>query len=213
MPTELALAARLGIGRGTVRAAYELLRQDGLIERRPGRGTTATASANRRMNNDLGDWSSFRAEQARHGNPVDLISASIGEVDTPAEVAAALAMPVKSRVILVERVLGCAGDPAVWFRSWLHPACRIDSAADARRPLYSLIRAAGGPAPASSHEQLFADGADTAMSRVLGLRRATPVLVRRRIVRDGGGHVLEFNLGIYRTDRCLLTLMTRLGGA
>lgn len=45
LPPERALAARLGIGRGTVSAAYELLSEQGIIDRRQGRGTEITGGA------------------------------------------------------------------------------------------------------------------------------------------------------------------------
>jgi DNA-binding transcriptional MocR family regulator len=42
LPPERALAVHLGVGRGTVAAAYELLSEQGVIDRRQGRGTEIT---------------------------------------------------------------------------------------------------------------------------------------------------------------------------
>lgn len=43
LPPERALAARLGVGRGTVGAAYALLRDSALVDRRQGRGTEVSS--------------------------------------------------------------------------------------------------------------------------------------------------------------------------
>jgi DNA-binding transcriptional MocR family regulator len=45
LPPERLLAAQLGVGRGSVGAAYELLRRQGLVDRRQGRGTEIVAGA------------------------------------------------------------------------------------------------------------------------------------------------------------------------
>lgn len=52
LPAERHLADAAGVGRSTVVAAYELLRQDGLVERRQGSGTTVRPGAVSRASRD-----------------------------------------------------------------------------------------------------------------------------------------------------------------
>ena len=49
LPPERRLAPRLSVGRGTVVAAYELLRQEHVVERRQGSGTRVVATGSGRV--------------------------------------------------------------------------------------------------------------------------------------------------------------------
>src|ERR1700761_5195815 len=64
LPDEVALAARLGVSRGTIRSGISKLVFEGLLDRKAGVGTRVT---NRNVESGIREWHSFTREMASKG--------------------------------------------------------------------------------------------------------------------------------------------------
>lgn len=202
-PTEPALARELKVSRNTVRAAMARLESEGLLERKPRVGTRVAAA---RPHVSLAEWYSFSGEMRRQGIEVQDFEFSVRHEPADAEIAAGLGIDPGTPVWLLHRVRGWDDVPAVVSDSWLHPDVALTGSEDFHRPLYQVIGEAGGAAPAVSREEITAATAAPPIAKALGIGRAEPVLVRKRVILDARGRPIEFNVNHYRTDRYTLTL-------
>lgn len=207
LPDEISLAAELKVGRGTVRQAIGALVAEGLLVRRRGVGTRKAPPP---IAGDLAAFRSFSREMAGAGVSVRLVAARLETVPADAEVAAALAVAAGSPVAHLLRVRGDDHGPIAAFASWLHPRCGLAAGDDLARPLYDLIGGRGGPQPAGADEELLAVAADDGLAATLACDPGTPLLERRRRVRDRDGACFEVARVHYRSDRFRLRLA--LGG-
>ena len=204
LPDELSLAKDLGISRGTVRQAIDQLVRQGLIERRRGIGTRVVPAHERRIQHDLGAWASFAREMEEQGVSMRILRSGVGIEAADEVLAASLGLDAGTPVVRLERLRGDARGPVARFVSWLHPRLGLDPGQDWSRPLYTIIRAAGGPSPRTSDEELSVEDADAGLAADLDIAAESAVLVRRRVVRDGDGAVIEVATNHYRRDRFVL---------
>src|SRR5882757_10327045 len=68
LPDEMALAAQLGVSRGTVRSGISKLVYEGVLERKAGVGTRVS---NRHFESGIQEWRSFTREMASKGIKVE----------------------------------------------------------------------------------------------------------------------------------------------
>jgi len=88
LPDEESMANRLGVSRGTARAALARLVQEGVLERRPGVGTRVARQ--RPAESGIRSWRSFSREMAAKGITVVNFSTTVRAVAAPAQAAQAL---------------------------------------------------------------------------------------------------------------------------
>lgn len=208
LPDELTLAEQLGVSRGTLRAALGRLVFEGLLDRRPGRGTRV---ARRASESGIAAWRSLTREMARKGVAVETFQRDWRAV--PASPAAALALQVETgrKVPRLDRLRGWNGAPVLHSRSWFHPRLRLTGQEDYSRPLYEAIEEATGVAADSAHEELLAVAADARMAGLLRVPRRSPLLLRRHVVFDRRQRPMEFAEVHYVSDRFSLTIDLRRG--
>jgi GntR family transcriptional regulator len=100
LPSERAVAARLGLARGTVRQVFDRLVVDGLVDRRPGGGTYTAAAQTEHVQM----MTSFSNEiRARGGEPRSVVLAAVVE-QAPPRIARGLGLPEGSQVFRLERL-------------------------------------------------------------------------------------------------------------
>jgi len=203
LPTEVTLAAHLHVSRNTLRAAMTRLEAEGLLQRTPKVGTRVGRS---QPHTSLRQWHSFTEEMRRQGITVENYALALRHTRAANDVAAALGVDPTRELWRLQRVRGWDGVPAVLAISWLHPDLKLTGNEDFRAPLYEVIHRASGRTPAVSREQISALKADATVAAALNLAAGAPVLLRRRIIQDGKGRPIEYNLNYYRTDRYTLTL-------
>jgi len=206
MPDELTIANRLGVSRGTARAALGRLVQEGLLERKAGVGTRV---AKQRAESGIRAWRSFSGEMAAKGITVENFSSEFRRYRATEEVARALEVPPGSSVQRLDRVRGWDGQPVLFSRSWLHPRLRLTGSEDFGLPLYRLFEEASGVVVEKAREEFAAVAAEAAIAKRLGVSRGTPLLLRRHTVSDANGRPIEFAEVHYVSARFTLTLDLR----
>lgn len=206
LPNEMDLARHFRVSRGTVRDAIKPLVDEGLIERRAGVGTRVTRG---RMPTRALAWPSFRKEMADRGLVVHDLASRWQRVAASERVAEALGIRPGVLVWRLSRVRGVSRQaspssrcrPIVWFRSWFAPTLGDVSGLALDDGLYRGLHSTCGAWPARSQETLAARRASAVIASRLKVEPGSPVLMRRRIVRDVDGRVIEFALNHYRGDR------------
>lgn len=207
LPDELTLANRLGVSRGTLRAAIARLVAEGLLERKAGRGTRVTR---RQQQSGMGAWRSFTQEMKRQGISVETYQLEVRELPAKDRAARALQVKAGTSVLRVDRLRGWDGEPVLHSRSWLHPRLKLSrSEDDFSRPLYEVIERRSGVVAASASEEIEAVACAAPIAELLAVAPESPVLLRRHAVFDPGGRPIEFAEIHYRSDRFTLTLEMR----
>lgn len=202
LPSDAQLCREFDVSRMTARNAMQRLAQQGLVVRRPGRGTfVAEPSAHRRANRLL----SFSEELRRQGRvPSSRLLAC--RLRLPgAEEAARLRLRPGQQVIEVRRLRLADGRGIAIERVALHERCASAVlAVDLEsRSLHETL-AAAGLAPTRGSATLRADAANSEDAALLGLRRGAPLLVERRLILDQRGRPLELTESRYAADRYAL---------
>lgn len=211
LPPEARIAERLSVSRNTVRAAISRLVQEGVLERKAGRGTRVVKQS---VKTSLQNWPSFTREMKTKGIEVEVFSCAVGLVKPTAKVARLLQLSTGDRhrkVVKLERVRGYGGIPSVYSVSWFHGRTGLSAGDDFTIPLYDLIQDRSGIVPEFSEEEVSAALADVAMASRLGCEEGDAVLLRTRLVTDASRRVIEYNENHYRADRFTYGLTIRRG--
>lgn len=200
---EVALAARLGLSRPTVRRAIAELVGRGLLVRRRGIGTTvANQVVHRRA-----ELSSLYDDLAREGRTpsTQVLSLQTGVTDERAAIAFGLA-PSTPLVAMVR--LRCADDaPLAVLRNWL-PSEFSDLTTEQLQTdgLYAVLRQRG-VRPAVARQSFGARHATAYERRLLALTKSEPLLTMTRTAFDSEGAPVEFGDHCYRGDQYSLDVM------
>jgi GntR family transcriptional regulator len=206
LPDELTIANRLGVSRGTARAALGRLVQEGLLERKAGVGTRV---AKPRAESGIRAWRSFSGEMAAKGVTVQNFSSEFRSHRATEEAARALEVLPGVAIQRLDRVRGWDSRPVLFSRSWLHPRLRLTGAEDFSRPLYPLLEEVSGVVVEKAREEFAAVAADAVLAKRLGVGRGTPLLLRRHTVSEVNGRPIEYAEVHYVSERFTLTLDLR----
>jgi GntR family transcriptional regulator len=206
LPDEVTLANRLGVSRGTLRAGIAKLVDEGLLERKPGRGTRVLTQ---QLQSGIGAWRSFTREMAAKGIVVETYSLDARMVPLGETVAQALRLKPGLPVVRLDRLRGWGGQPVVHSRSWLHPRLGLGAKEDFHQPLYELIERQSSVIVDHASEEIEAVAASGPIAELLEIARGCPVLFRRHTVFDAGDRAIEHAEVHYRSDRFTLTLAIR----
>ncbi|HYG24223.1 MAG TPA: GntR family transcriptional regulator [Verrucomicrobiae bacterium] len=210
LPDEVALAAQLGVSRGTVRSGISKLVFEGMLERKAGVGTRVST---RNLESGITAWRSFTREMASKGIKVENFRVEYRHAKASADAARALHVEPDTLLRCLNRVRGWDGKPVLQTTSWFHPRIGLKGTEDITRPLYEMIEKTTGVRPRNAREEFLAVSADAALARVLDVSRGTPLLLRRHTVFDQGSRPFEFAEVHYVSSRFALTLDMRRGEA
>lgn len=130
LPSESEIARDCGVALGTVRQAMSSLREQGLIERRQGRGTFVRRAD---FAHSLLRFYRFGDVEPGRMPTGEVLSTRTQEAD--AATAASLQCRVGDRVLRLERLRQFAGEPVAWETIWL-PLPRFAALADLRPDRY-----------------------------------------------------------------------------
>jgi len=210
IPDELTLATRLGVSRGTVRAAILRLVAHGALERKAGIGTRVV---HRSAESAITAWRSFSRDMQRQGVQVQMFRLELSDVPAPPTVATALRIETGTRVQRLDRVRGWDSVPVLRSRSWFHPRVQFSRSEPFSKPLYELVTEITGLSADRASEAFIAALATAALSKDLRVRQGAPLLLRRHTVFDTQGRPFEFAEVHYVSERFILTLDLRRDGA
>ena len=200
---EVALAARLGLSRPTVRRAIAELVGQGLLVRRRGIGTTvANQMVHRRA-----ELTSLYDDLARQGRApsTQVLSLQTGVTDEHAAVA--LGLDPSTPLVAMVRVRYAGDAPLAVMRNWL-PSAFSDLTAEQLQNdgLYAVLRQRG-VRPIVARQSFGARNATAHERRLLELTRAEPLLTMTRRAYDGDGSPVEFGDHCYRGGQYSVDVM------
>lgn len=204
LPPEQDLAKSLGISRNAVRDALDLLRTEGLVQRKPGQGTFAvTNRAVQGMERLRGLFESLPADAGPVANTV--LAAEI--VDAPAFVAERLALPAGSPVVFIERLRTVDEMPLSLDASYLDagvaaPLLDVDLVST---DVFVMLEERLGLRLAHADLSIEAIAADVASARLLAVEPGAPLLLVERLTSLQDGRPVDFEFVRYRGDRLSLS--------
>lgn len=202
LPSDAELCAQFGVSRMTARNAMERLAVDGLIRREPGRGSfVAEPPAHRRANRLM----TFSEEMRRAGRvPSSRVLTRVIRPSTEAE-ASDLGIPARQPVVHLRRLRQADDQPIALESTVLIGACAdaVMTADLAHGSLHETLGAAGF-ALFRGTGTIAAAAATAEEARYLGIRTGDPLLVERRVIRDGHGRRIEATQSVYPADRYAL---------
>ena len=198
LPDEISLSEQMGVSRNTVRQAMDRLVHEGVISRKKGVGTRV---AFKTVTTDLDNWQSFTHEMTEQGIPIENLQTTVKWEVAPQEVSSFFAIDGRRPVLRIDRLRRLDRGGLVYFTSWLHPRLQLDGSEDFETtPLYDLIENQCGFRPSLSEEEIRARGAELRESKLLHIRPAAHVLVRKRRVFDDMDRPIEYNVGVYDAE-------------
>lgn len=203
LPSDADLCAEFGVSRMTARNAMQRLAEEGLLVRRPGRGSFVAERppVHRRANRLM----TFSSEMRRRGKtPSSRVLERTQRPATAAE-AASLGVEAGEEVVVVRR-LRCADDVPMAIETAVLDAQVGPAVLDA-----DLVRGSLHEALASTGLQLRrgtatirAEAATDEDARLLGLASGDALLVERRVILDGQSRRVEATESRYAGSRYAL---------
>jgi len=198
LPTEIELANRLGVSRGTIRQATNKLEYEGLLIRKKGVGTKIAVG--RTLSTGLDSWYSFTEEMCEQGMNVGNLKIKVQRVQVNAKVAIFFNIQESKTIIKLSKLKGVGEEPIVYFESYFHPRIGLNEKDDFSMPLYKMLEQKYGVHVVRSSENISVELAGS-KANMLKMEPHDPILVRERFVYDPGDRPIEYNIGYYRGDK------------
>lgn len=199
LPSDAELCAEFGVSRMTARNAMQQLAEDGLITRKPGRGSfVAEPPAHRRANRLM----TFSQEMRRAGRVPS--SQVLDRVVRPASTAESdsLGIPDGDPVVYLRRLRLADGQPMALESTVLDGTCAdaVMTADLAEGSLHETLGRAG-IVLRRGNSTIGAAAATAEEARLLAVQPGDPLLVERRVIADGHGRRIEATESRYPADR------------
>lgn len=191
LPSEAQLQQRFGISRVTARQALRRLADQGLVERRQGKGTYV---AGQPLRHDLGQVRGFYDDLVCQGVAPQTELLFFGP---PASGAPDGALPTR-----LERLYRVDGEPMALVRAWLPPAASaLGRDAAERMTIYGLVEDGLGRRIARAESTVGAQAPDAVAAARLGVPGGGFVLTLARRSYDELGDLCESALFLVRPER------------
>ena len=188
-----------GVSRNTVRQAFNVLVNEGLLKRKQGKGTTVVRHTNNVTH--LEEWHSFSKDMAAQGVKIKNYEITFSSEICDRQLATELDVLPGTKVKKLTRIKGNESEPFVLFESWFHPRIPLGENLDFTSPLNEILETEFSVIPMHSSEELKAITADDRIADLLKVDLGAPVFFRKRRVYDAGMRIVEFNKCYYRHDK------------
>jgi len=205
LPSDAALCEEFGVSRMTARNAMQLLSDEGLVQRLPGRGTfVADPPTHRRADRLM----TFTSEIVRQGRkPSSRLLTREIRPSTPDE-ESTLGLDHAEPVVLVRRVREADGLPLAVEQAVLHRrTANAVMRADLEHGSLHEALARGGFHMRRGQATIRAGAATFEDARLLGVKRGEPLLIERRVIADTQGRRIEATESRYAGDRYALDVL------
>lgn len=200
LPSDRDLAQEFGVSFVTARQAVSRLAADGLVERHVGRGTFVASA---RLEKNMSGLTSFSEDMRRRGLSVHSQVLECGIRPAVQEVARALQIAENSPVVHIRRVRFADRIPMAIESVHLY-ALAFPGLVDeefSHQSLYEVLERRYGVTLAVARGVLSAVAPTTEEAQVLGIARATPLLVVCRTAYNHHNEPIEYGESRYRSDR------------
>lgn len=198
LPSEMALAAELGVSHGTARKAIDSLVADGALMRIQGKGTFVAEQTA-----ELANFRFLRITD-RDGQRVipELIRWSAATASADAEVARALSIEPGAQLHRILRTRAIGGIPAILEIIRIPDAIMpgLSHATDLPNALYPYYQSAHGVTVLRTDDHLTAVAAETAAASALSVAPGTPLLRSERVAYDLTDRAVEHRVSHFITD-------------
>lgn len=199
IPSETELCEQYNISRITARRAMAELEQDGLIERKPGKGSFVKFKG---ISQELSKFYSFTEEMKLQGYTPNSRLISIDEVYPDEEIRSALNMEIEEKVYLIKRLRLADGEIIVIDRSYLPRSLfpELDKFDFEQHSLYQILKDHYGVDANMAEETFDAILVNKEDAEFLGTRRNAPALLIKRVTYSGDIPI-EYNHRIVNRDK------------
>jgi GntR family transcriptional regulator len=209
LPGELTLMQQFSVARVTVRRALDLLQEEGLISREPGRGTRPIAPSVEANSHAPVDAGESRAHLT--GLLENLVTMSlrtsvkvleVGNVTASKAVASALQIAIGDSVQKAVRVRSTKEGPLSHITTYV-PADisrQFGRRELARKPILLLLEESGVKV-GRAHQTISAKLADAVVARHLDVAVGSALLAVSRLIYDDSERPVQWLHGLYRPDR------------
>ena len=197
LPSEMQLAAELGVSQGTVRKALDAMAAENLVVRRQGRGTFVARHDEERI---MFQFFKLVGDDGARSFPLSRVL-SVGEGAATAAEREALGLPKGARTIRIRRLRSMDGAPVVIERITL-PEAMFPGLAAMELPnnLYGLYAMDFGVTVGSTREKLKAVAASAEDADALGITPGAPVLEIDRLARSLERAPVEWRVSVCLTE-------------
>lgn len=203
LPSELALMRQFGVARVTVRRALERLAGEGLIERRPGRGTTPRAGGGHGVPPEpaRANLSGLLENLVSMGLQTSVRVLSVETLRAPATVAAQLRLAPGDLVQKAVRVRHTREGPLSHITTHVPKALvRFGRRELGRKPILLLMEESGIQVGRAT-QTISARLADADIARHLEVAVGSALLAVQRLIFDAHERPVQWLQGLYRPDR------------
>lgn len=200
IPTEAELCAEFQVSRITVRRALDALVNEGLVERRQGRGTFV---CKQKITQDLSHILAFSETVREGGMRPSTIATSITLVPAPPFVAEALRCDPGEEVVQAERLRSADGKPVSLITSYVRQEVvpGLVEQGLLNESMYQTLEKRYGIHLGSADQIIGALAADERTARLLQVHRGYPLLRLVQVTFAVDGQPIEAVVVLSRADR------------
>jgi GntR family transcriptional regulator len=205
LPSETELIEKYELSRGTVRQALQLLTQEKLIERFPGKGSfVAQAKLEHDVSKAIGFFTQIAKDAGRRPAAKVLKQEIMRSPDVMAE---KLNIPAGEHILSVQRIRYVDGEPwAVESAYFNNPVADLIKNENLSESIYDLIQDKYKMTVLHSNNVISSALADEIISEALGIGLGDPVFSVTRVVYLNNNIPFEYSADVYRGDRISLKL-------
>lgn len=195
LPSERDLCELMGASRVTIRKAFELLIEEGMLSRRQGSGTYVTP----RIQAPGSFLTSFSEDAEARGETTSTLWMTKTEDVANDEEALLLELGTGTRVLRLSRVRMAGGEPLA-IENAVVPAEMLPPPGELGNSLYKAF-AERGNRPVSGQQKIRAALAGPSEAKLLGVDEGTEILRIQRLTRRADGRPVELTRSAYRGER------------
>lgn len=199
IPTEANLMSEFDVSRTTVREAVENLVQQGVLDKRQGRGTYVERLP---LEERLGTLTGFAEEVFERNQHPSASVFSATFVDDHLDAKHELLVPEGEQILFIERARLADGEPIALERSfWPSSIGVLLLEYDLNEAWFYQILERHGVYPKEADEQIRAANATKEEAEILGVSPGHALLEMRRLSYDADGQPIEYTKTRYNADR------------
>jgi GntR family transcriptional regulator len=200
LPTERDLARMLTANRATLRQALKVLQDQGIIDRKQGKGTFI---ATPKIERQAGKFVPFTKSMQKKGYQTATKLISLEKILADVSTAEDLQLATGQPLYFIHRVRFLNHEPVLIERLFV-PAAKFPNLEKfdlAERSLYEVMETEYGLIIHSARQSLEPVAATEYEAKLLGIHAGSPLMLERRVVFDRAGIPVERARDLFRGDR------------